>query len=141
MALLGIHSRACSASGPGVARQVAAASPATSSQPGAPRVDALAATFQRIGLCRIDSGSQGLLDYVEQQLNWRAVRPHTYLSLGDRRGANPNPQIMHVRNAELLAAYKLKNRDNLPRLGSTTGNHFQNVQKEGNAEALDWLVK
>ena len=112
-----------------------------SSQPGAPRVDALAATFQRIGAVSGSFWFPGLLDYVEQQLSGGAVGPtHAYLSLGDREARTPNPQIMHVReNAELLAS-KLDNAGITSTFELNRGNHFQNV--EGRMQkALNWLVK
>lgn len=115
--------------------------PGPSSQPGAPRVDALAATFQRIGAVSGSFWFPGLLDYVEQQLSGGAVGPtHAYLSLGDREARTPNPQIMHVReNAELLAS-KLENAGITSMFELNRGNHFQNV--EGRMQkALDWLVK
>lgn len=116
----------------GVSQQVA---------PGAPRVDALAATFQRIGAVSGSFWFPGLLDYVEQQLSGGAVGPtHAYLSLGDREARTPNPQIMHVReNAELLAS-KLESAGITSMFELNRGNHFQNV--EGRIQkALDWLVK
>lgn len=112
-----------------------------SSQPGAPRVDALAATFQRIGAVSGSFWFPGLLDYVEQQLSGGAVGPtHAYLSLGDREARTPNPQIMHVReNAELLAS-RLESAGITSTFELNRGNHFQNV--EGRMQkALDWLVK
>ena len=112
-----------------------------SSQPGAPRVDALAATFQRIGAVSGSFWFPGLLDYVEQQLSGGAVGPtHAYLSLGDREARTPNPQIMHVReNAELLAS-RLESAGITSMFELNRGNHFQNV--EGRMQkALDWLVK
>ena len=115
--------------------------PGPSSQPGAPRVDALAATFQRIGAVSGSFWFPGLLDYVEQQLSGGAVGPtHAYLSLGDREARTPNPQIMHVReNAELLAS-KLESAGITSTFELNRGNHFQNV--EGRMQkALDWLVK
>ena len=111
------------------------------SQPGAPHVDAPAATFQRIGAVSGSFWFPGLLDYVDQQLNGGAVGlTHAYLSLGDREARTPNPQIMHVReNAELLAS-KLENAGITSTFELNRGNHFQNV--EGRMQkALDWLVK
>ena len=111
------------------------------SQPGAPHVDAPAATFQRIGAVSGSFWFPGLLDYVDRQLSGEAVGPtHVYLSLGDREARTPNPQIMHVReNAELLAS-KLKNAGITSTFELNRGNHFQNV--EGRMQkALDWLVK
>ena len=111
------------------------------SQPGAPRVDAPVATFQRIGAVSGSFWFPGLLDYVDQQLSGGAVGlTHAYLSLGDREARTPNPQIMHVReNAELLAS-KLKNAGITSTFELNRGNHFQNV--EGRIQkALDWLVK
>ena len=111
------------------------------SQPGAPRVDAPVATFQRIGAVSGSFWFPGLLDYVEQQLRRGAVGPtHAYLSLGDREARTPNPQIMHVReNAELLAS-KLESAGITSIFELNRGNHFQNV--EGRMQkALDWLVK
>ena len=107
----------------------------------APRVDALAATFQRIGAVSGSFWFPGLLDYVEQQLSGGAVGPtHAYLSLGDREARTPNPQIMHVReNAELLAS-RLESAGITSIFELNRGNHFQNV--EGRMQkALDWLVK
>lgn len=115
--------------------------PGPSSQPGAPHVDAPAATFQRIGAVSGSFWFPGLLDYVDQQLNGGAVGlTHAYLSLGDREARTPNPQIMHVReNAELLAS-KLKSAGITSTFELNRGNHFQNV--EGRMQkALDWLVK
>lgn len=115
--------------------------PGPSSQPGAPHVDALAATFQRIGAVSGSFWFPGLLDYVEQQLRRGAVGlTHAYLSLGDREARTPNPQIMHVReNAELLAS-KLESAGITSIFELNRGNHFQNV--EGRMQkALDWLVK
>ena len=112
-----------------------------SSQPGAPRVDAIAATFQRIGAVSGSFWFPGLLDYVDQHLSGGAVGlTHAYLSLGDREARTPNPQIMHVReNAELLAS-KLQNAGITSTFELNRGNHFQNV--EGRMQkALDWLVK
>lgn len=112
-----------------------------SSQPGAPRVDALAATFQRIGAVSGSFWFPGLLDYVNQQLSGGAVGlTHAYLSLGDREARTPNPQIMHVReNAELLAS-RLESAGITSMFELNRGNHFQNV--EGRMQkALDWLVK
>lgn len=111
------------------------------SQPGAPRVDAPAATFQRIGAVSGSFWFPGLLDYVDQQLRGGAVGlTHAYLSLGDREARTPNPQIMHVReNAELLAS-KLESVGITSTFELNRGNHFQNV--EGRMQkALDWLVK
>ena len=133
----------------GVSQQVArvcqpddvSSQPGPSSQPGAPHVDALAATFQRIGAVSGSFWFPGLLDYVEQQLRRGAVGlTHAYLSLGDREARTPNPQIMHVReNAELLAS-KLKNAGITSTFELNRGNHFQNV--EGRMQkALEWLVK
>lgn len=115
--------------------------PGPSSQPGAPHVDAPAATFQRIGAVSGSFWFPGLLDYVDQQLSGGAVGlTHAYLSLGDREARTPNPQIMHVReNAELLAN-KLENAGITSMFELNRGNHFQNV--EGRMQkALDWLVK
>lgn len=115
--------------------------PGPSSQPGAPHVDAPAATFQRIGAVSGSFWFPGLLDYVDQQLRGGAVGlTHAYLSLGDREARTPNPQIMHVReNAELLAS-KLENAGITSTFELNRGNHFQNV--EGRMQkALDWLVK
>lgn len=115
--------------------------PGSSSQPGAPHVDAPVATFQRIGAVSGSFWFPGLLDYVDQQLNGGAVGlTHAYLSLGDREARTPNPQIMHVReNAELLAN-KLENAGITSMFELNRGNHFQNV--EGRMQkALDWLVK
>ena len=115
--------------------------PGPSSQPGAPRVDASVATFQRIGAVSGSFWFPGLLGYVEQQLRRGAVGPtHAYLSLGDREARTPNPQIMHVReNAELLAS-KLESVGITSTFELNRGNHFQNV--EGRMQkALDWLVK
>ena len=112
-----------------------------SSQPGAPHVDAPAATFQRIGAVSGSFWFPGLLDYVDQQFNGGAVGlTHAYLSLGDREARTPNPQIMHVReNAEFLAN-KLENAGITSTFELNRGNHFQNV--EGRMQkALDWLVK
>lgn len=111
------------------------------SQPVAPRVDAPAATFQRIGAVSGSFWFPGLLDYVDQQLSERMVGlTHAYLSLGDREARTPNPQIMHVReNAELLAS-KLESAGITSTFELNRGNHFQNV--EGRMQkALDWLVK
>lgn len=111
------------------------------SQPGAPHVDAPAATFQRIGAVSGSFWFPGLLDYVDQQLNGGAVGlTHAYLSLGDREARTPNPQIMHVReNAKLLAS-KLESAGITSTFELNRGNHFQNV--EGRMQkALDWLVK
>ena len=110
-------------------------------QPGAPHVDAPAATFQRIGAVSGSFWFPGLLDYVNQQFNGGAVGPtHAYLSLGDREARTPNPQIMHVReNAELLAS-RLESAGITSMFELNRGNHFQNV--EGRMQkALDWLVK
>ncbi len=115
--------------------------PGSSSQPGAPHVDAPVATFQRIGAVSGSFWFPGLLDYVDQQLNGGAVGlTHAYLSLGDREARTPNPQIMHVReNAELLAS-KLESAGITSTFELNRGNHFQNV--EGRMQkALDWLVK
>lgn len=115
--------------------------PGPSSQPGAPHVDAPAATFQRIGAVSGSFWFPGLLDYVDQQIRGGAVGlTHAYLSLGDREARTPNPQIMHVReNAELLAS-KLENAGITSTFELNRGNHFQNV--EGRMQkALDWLVK
>lgn len=111
------------------------------SQPGAPHVDAPAATFQRIGAVSGSFWFPGLLDYVDQQLSGGAVGlTHAYLSLGDREARTPNPQIMHVReNAELLAS-RLESAGITSMFELNRGNHFQNV--EGRMQkALDWLVK
>ena len=111
------------------------------SQPGAPRVDAPVATFQRIGAVSGSFWFPGLLDYVDQQLSGGVVGlTHAYLSLGDREARTPNPQIMHVReNAELLAS-KLQNAGIISTFELNRGNHFQNV--EGRMQkALDWLIK
>ena len=111
------------------------------SQPGAPHVDAPAATFQRIGAVSGSFWFPGLLDYVDQQLRRGAVGlTHAYLSLGDREARTPNPQIMHVReNAELLAS-RLESAGITSTFELNRGNHFQNV--EGRMQkALDWLVK
>ena len=111
------------------------------SQPGAPHVDALAATFQRIGAVSGSFWFPGLLDYVNQQLRGGVIGlTHAYLSLGDREARTPNPQIMHVReNAELLAS-KLESAGITSMFELNRGNHFQNV--EGRMQkALDWLVK
>ena len=115
--------------------------PGSSSQPGAPHVDAPVATFQRIGAVSGSFWFPGLLDYVDQQLSGGAVGlTHAYLSLGDREARTPNPQIMHVReNAELLAS-KLQNAGITSTFELNRGNHFQNV--EGRMQkALNWLVK
>ncbi|MBF0946887.1 MAG: hypothetical protein HXK30_03805 [Atopobium sp.] len=112
-----------------------------SSQPGAPRVDAPVATFQRIGAVSGSFWFPGLLDYVDQQIRGGAVGlTHAYLSLGDREARTPNPQIMHVReNAELLAS-RLESAGITSMFELNRGNHFQNV--EGRMQkALDWLVK
>ena len=114
---------------------------ASVSQPDASRVDASAATFQRIGAVSGSFWFPGLLDYVDQQLSGVAVGlTHAYLSLGDREARTPNPQIMHVReNAELLAS-KLESAGITSMFELNRGNHFQNV--EGRMQkALDWLVK
>lgn len=111
------------------------------SQPGAPHIDAPAATFQRIGAVSGSFWFPGLLDYVDQQLSGGVVGlTHAYLSLGDREARTPNPQIMHVReNAELLAS-KLQNAGITSTFELNRGNHFQNV--EGRMQkALNWLVK
>ena len=111
------------------------------SQPGAPHVDAPAATFQRIGAVSGSFWFPGLLDYVDQQFGGGVVSlTHAYLSLGDREARTPNPQIMHVReNAELLAS-KLESAGITSTFELNRGNHFQNV--EGRMQkALDWLVK
>lgn len=110
-------------------------------QPGAPHVDAPAATFQRIGAVSGSFWFPGLLDYVDQQFNGGAVGlTHAYLSLGDREARTPNPQIMRVReNAELLAS-RFENAGITSLFELNRGNHFQNV--EGRMQkALDWLVK
>lgn len=115
--------------------------PGSSSQPGAPHVDAPAATFQRIGAVSGSFWFPGLLDYVDQQLSGGAVGlTHAYLSLGDREARTPNPQIMRVReNAELLAS-RFENAGITSLFELNRGNHFQNV--EGRMQkALDWLVK
>ena len=115
--------------------------PGSSSQPGAPHVDAPAATFQRIGAVSGSFWFPDLLDYVDQQLSGGVVGlTHAYLSLGDREARTPNPQIMHVReNAELLAS-KLQNAGITSTFELNRGNHFQNV--EGRMQkALNWLVK
>ena len=115
--------------------------PGPSSQPGAPHVNALAATFQRIGAVSGSFWFPGLLDYVDQQLSGGVVGlTHAYLSLGDREARTPNPQIMHVReNAELLAS-KLEDAGITSTFELNRGNHFQNV--EGRMQkALDWLLK
>lgn len=133
----------------GVSQQVACgcqpddapSQPGLSSQPGAPHVDAHAATFQRIGAVSGSFWFPGLLDYVDQQLRGGVVGlTHAYLSLGDREARTPNPQIMHVReNAELLAS-KLESAGITSMFELNRGNHFQNV--EGRMQkALDWLVK
>ncbi len=114
---------------------------ASVSQPDASRVDASAATFQRIGAVSGSFWFPGLLDYVNQQLRGGVVGlTHAYLSLGDREARTPNPQIMHVReNAELLAS-KLESAGITSMFELNRGNHFQNV--EGRMQkALDWLVK
>ena len=111
------------------------------SQPGAPRVDAPVATFQRIGAVSGSFWFPGLLDYVDQRLRGGVVGlTHAYLSLGDREARTPNPQIMHVReNAELLAS-RLESAGITSMFELNRGNHFQNV--EGRMQkALDWLVK
>ena len=115
--------------------------PGSSSQPGAPHVDAPVATFQRIGAVSGSFWFPGLLDYVDQQLGGGAVGlTHAYLSLGDREARTPNPQIMHVReNAELLAS-RFESAGITSMFELNRGNHFQNV--EGRMQkALDWLVK
>ena len=115
--------------------------PGVSSQPGAPHVDAPAATFQRIGAVSGSFWFPGLLDYVDQQFGGGVVSlTHAYLSLGDREARTPNPQIMHVReNAELLAS-RLESAGITSTFELNRGNHFQNV--EGRMQkALDWLVK
>ena len=115
--------------------------PGPSSQPDAPHVDALAATFQRIGAVSGSFWFPRLLDYVDQHLNGGAVGlTHAYLSLGDREARTPNPQIMHVReNAELLAS-RLESAGITSMFELNRGNHFQNI--EGRMQkALDWLVK
>ena len=115
--------------------------PGSSSQPGAPHVDAPVATFQRIGAVSGSFWFPSLLDYVDQQLRGGVVGlTHAYLSLGDREARTPNPQIMHVReNAELLAS-KLEKAGVTSTFELNRGNHFQNV--EGRMQkALDWLVK
>ena len=120
---------------------VGVSQPGPSSQPGAPHVDALAATFQRIGAVSGSFWFPGLLDYVNQQLRGGVIGlTHAYLSLGDREARTPNPQIMHVReNAELLAS-KLESAGITSMFELNRGNHFQNV--EGRMQkALDWLVK
>lgn len=147
--LAGLFSLWAGVSQPGSPQQVARgcqtddapSQPGPSSQPGAPHVDAPAATFQRIGAVSGSFWFPGLLDYVDQQLNGGAVGlTHAYLSLGDREARTPNPQIMHVReNAELLAS-KLKSAGITSTFELNRGNHFQNV--EGRMQkALDWLVK
>ena len=131
----------------GVSQQVACGcQPGTAttpqlSGPGAPYVDAPAATFQRIGAVSGSFWFPGLLDYVDQHLSGGAVGlTHAYLSLGDREARTPNPQIMHVReNAELLAS-RLESAGITSMFELNRGNHFQNV--EGRIQkALDWLVK
>ena len=115
--------------------------PGSSSQPGAPHVDAPTPTFQRIGAVSGSFWFPGLLDYVYQQLNGGVVGlTHAYLSLGDREARTPNPQIMHVQeNAELLAS-RLESAGITSTFELNRGNHFQNV--EGRMQkALDWLVK
>ena len=150
--LAGLFSLWAGVSQPGVSQQVALGcqhgtatvqqlSDLAPSQPGAPHVDAPAATFQRIGAVSGSFWFPGLLDYVDQQLRRGAVGlTHAYLSLGDREARTPNPQIMHVReNAELLAS-KLKSAGITSKFELNRGNHFQNV--EGRMQkALDWLVK
>ena len=141
--LAGLFSLWTGVSQPGVSQQVARGCQPDDvpSQPGAPRVDAIAATFQRIGAVSGSFWFPGLLDYVEQQLSGGAVGPtHAYLSLGDREARTPNPQIMHVReNAELLAS-RLESAGITSTFELNRGNHFQNV--EGRMQkALDWLVK
>ena len=103
--------------------------------------DAPIATFQHIGAVSGSFWFPGLLDYVDHQLDARAVGlTHAYLSLGDREARTPNPQIMHVqKNAELLAN-KLENAGITSTFELNRGNHFQNV--EGRMQkALDWLLK
>lgn len=147
--LAGLFSLWAGVSQPGVSQQVARgcqhddvpSQPGSSSQPGAPHVDAPVATFQRIGAVSGSFWFPGLLDYVDQQLNEGAVGlTHAYLSLGDREARTPNPQIMHVReNAELLAS-RLESAGITSTFELNRGNHFQNV--EGRMQkALDWLVK
>lgn len=141
--LAGLFSLWAGVSQPGAPQQVACGCQPddVSSQPGAPRVDALAATFQRIGAVSGSFWFPGLLDYVEQQLSGGAVGlTHAYLSLGDREARTPNPQIMRVReNAELLAS-RFENAGITSLFELNRGNHFQNV--EGRMQkALDWLVK
>ena len=116
--------------------------PSPSSQPGAPRVDAVPTpTFQRIGAVSGSFWFPGLLDYVDQQLNGGAVGlTHAYLSLGDREARTPNPQIMHVRETAELLASRLESAGITSMFELNRGNHFQNV--EGRIQkALDWLVK
>ena len=150
--LAGLFSLWAGVSQPGVSQQVALGcqhgtatvqqlSDLAPSQPGAPHVDAPAATFQRIGAVSGSFWFPGLLDYVDQQLRRGAVGlTHAYLSLGDREARTPNPQIMHVReNAELLAS-RLESAGITSTFELNRGNHFQNV--EGRMQkALDWLVK
>lgn len=150
--LAGLFSLWAGVSQPGVSQQVALGcqhgtatvqqlSDLAPSQPGAPHVDAPAATFQRIGAVSGSFWFPGLLDYVNQQLSGGAVGlTHAYLSLGDREARTPNPQIMHVReNAELLAS-RLESAGITSTFELNRGNHFQNV--EGRMQkALDWLVK
>ena len=127
----GVSPQLSDAAAPQVARGVARGS----------QLDALAATFQRIGAVSGSFWFPGLLDYVDQQLNGGVVGlTHAYLSLGDREARTPNPQIMHVReNAELLAS-KLESAGITSMFELNRGNHFQNV--EGRMQkALDWLVK
>ena len=150
--LAGLFSLWAGVSQPGVSQQVALGcqhgtatvqqlSDLAPSQPGAPHVDAPAATFQRIGAVSGSFWFPGLLDYVDQQLRRGAVGlTHAYLSLGDREARTPNPQIMHVReNAELLSS-RLESAGITSTFELNRGNHFQNV--EGRMQkALDWLVK
>ena len=150
--LAGLFSLWAGVSQPGVSQQVALGcqhgtatvqqlSDLAPSQPGAPHVDAPAATFQRIGAVSGSFWFPGLLDYVDQQLRRGAVGlTHAYLSLGDREARTPNPQTMHVReNAELLAS-RLESAGITSTFELNRGNHFQNV--EGRMQkALDWLVK
>ena len=115
--------------------------PGSSSQPGAPHVDAPVATFQRIGAVSGSFWFPGLLDYVDQQLSGGAVGlTHAYLSLGDREARTPNPQIMHVRENTELIASRLESAGITSMFELNRGNHFQNV--EGRMQkALNWLVK
>ena len=141
--LAGLFSLWAGVSQPGTLQQVACGRQTdnTPSQPGAPRVDASVATFQRIGAVSGSFWFPGLLDYVDQQFRGGVVGlTHAYLSLGDREARTPNPQIMHVReNAELLAS-KLEKAGITSTFELNRGNHFQNV--EGRMQkALDWLVK